>query len=293
MTAIANYYAQVGVKLNKADLRSVRTYLNSIEKQLNSFQSRLSKTGTRGLSLNVNLRINTKSLSNVQRDLNTLGRNLTLNISNITFNRSGIGKALKGSTQGQSLRINATLSQQSISNIRAQLQQGLTGLTIPVNARAGRVSAPSATSSRAGSRSNPFHNPMMVGGGLGAFVRYGMYSLPFIGGAMGLNAMANSMGRLQQTSMLLNTSSGSVMAGQEQMQFLSGLGNRLGFTTSGIAPFYAQMYAGSRGTVLQDQLQEGFTGFMEYASVTGMSDEQKKGAARAISQMIAKRQVMA
>src|SRR5690606_19294118 len=113
-----------------------------------------------------------------------------------------------------SLRINATLSQQSISNIRAQLQQGLTGLTIPVNARAGRVSAPSATSSRTGSRSNPFHNPMMVGGGLGSFVRYGMYSLPFIFGAIDLYAIDNSICRLLQTIMLLSISSSSVMSGQ-------------------------------------------------------------------------------
>src|SRR5690606_9057477 len=103
---------------------------------------------------------------------------------------------------------------------------------------------------------SPWHNPMMIGGGVGAFLRYGAYSLPFVAGTMGLNAMAGNLGQLQRTNLLLGTSSGSTQIGREQMEFLSNLGNRLGFTTSSIAPFYSQMFAGSRGTALESQLPE-------------------------------------
>src|SRR5690606_3612700 len=145
MTMISNYYAQVGVKLDKASLKSVRTYLNSIEKQLKSFQSKLNKGGKtkNGLALNVSLKINPKSISSVQRELNSLSKNLVINIKSINFSRSSINKAMKGaaSQSASALIINASLSQQSLNTIRSQIRGALSGITIPGARAGGRVSS--------------------------------------------------------------------------------------------------------------------------------------------------------
>ena len=287
MTMISNYYAQVGIKIDKKSIKDVSSFLGNIEKTLAKFQKKLgTQAGQKATQIRVGVTLDKGALGHVRNQLNALSKNLTLNISQVALSRQGVNRAMKGavSNSAKGLMLNASLSASSVATIRTQVQNALSGLHIGAPRVTGGMRGVGASGGSTAARSgrvHPWYNPMQIGGGTGAFIRYGMYSLPFVGGAMGLNAAANNMATLQATQMNMNTAFGSREGGAQAMSYLSNLGNRLGFRTSDVAPQYAQMAAGARGTALESQLPEGFESFMEYASVTGMNAEQIKGATRA------------
>lgn len=299
MTQVASYFAEVGVGIDKKSMARVNDFLDKIEYRLSSFSRRTNARNGGFTFFNA---------SNLQSQLTRASKNLTLRINDVVISRGAINNALRANP----LILRAVLSQASLNAIQAQVNS----ITGRINVRPGRTptraptvsaGAPTGGSGRGGRgptshttqnpnggrNFNPWHNPMMIGGGVGAFMRYGAYSLPFVAGAYGLNAMAEQASMLQGQQMMLNASVGDRALGTQQMNYLSNLGDTLGRKTSSMTPFFAQMYAGSRGTELEAQLPRGFESFMMYGSVLGLSDEQMKGANRAISQMIAKRRVQA
>lgn len=306
MTMISSYYAQVGVGIDKSSLNSVSAYLGKIEKQMMSFQKRIGKAGYIDIKVRVD---RTKATLALQRSLNGISRASALNIGKINISAPQMTKALNQALNkpgsATRIRMGALLSQSSLQDMRNQIRASINSLVVSPrinprvspgrsnpssNNRAGRGSGGSSLNPRSG-RMSPWHNPMMVGGGLGAFMRYGVFSLPFIAGTMGLNALSNKAATLQSQQMMMNASIGDKGVALEQAKFLSNLGDRLGKRTETMTPFYAQMFAGARGTELESALPEGFTSLMEYSSVMGLNEESMKGSIRAISQMISKRSV--
>lgn len=313
MPAISSYYAQVGVGIDQKSIAQVRKYLDSIEKQFTSFQSRLSKVKPVSIRVTID---RTKAMTLLQRDLNAIGKTAQLNIKNVNFSRAEVQRklnaALSHANGNTRIRMGALLSRESLTAMKDQIRGAINGLVVSptinprirqATVRGGRGGGGGGSGGGGGGHGSsftnrdpngkrnfsPWHNPMMVGGGAGAFIRYGPYSLPFIAGAMGLNALTNKAQTLESQQLLLNASTGNKQVAAGQMKFLSGVGDRLGLTTETLAPFYAQMFAGARGTKLEGDLPKGFESFLEYSSVVGLNGEQMKGSIRAISQMIAKR----
>lgn len=113
---------------------------------------------------------------------------------------------------------------------------------------------------------NPWYNPMLVGGSLGAFLRYGPYSLPFVAGAMGTSAMASRATDIQNARAILDVALQGREAGGQHYDFLSRLGTQLGFRPEDVARPYSKWISSSRGTSFERHVPQSFRGLMEYAA---------------------------
>lgn len=286
MTAISSYFAQVGVGIDKSSVNAVSGYLKSIEKQFLSFQGRVQKT----LNLPVRVRMNRAIVQkDIQRSLN-----------------------LASKSARTRLTLDARLSRTSLTDMKNQVKTSLSGITISpsirprvypgvggrgsgggvVNSPRGKGRNTDRTANR-GEGFNPWHNPMMIGGGTGAFMRYGLFSLPMVAGVFGLNALSNTSAELQSQKIAMRMTAGESMGADGKMRdgdyylnFLDKLGDRLGKTTQMMTPFFTQMLAGAKGTALEPHLESGFENLLQYSSVMGLGDESTKGAIRAFVQMI-------
>lgn len=193
------------------------------------------------------------------------------------------------------VRIGALLSQSSLTDMRNQIRQAINQLVVnpTINPRISQAVARQARLNNSGGRSsdrittrdprsqNPWHNPMMIGGGAGAFLRYGAFSLPFIAGAYGLNALNTFAfeAASQRTSLdMVSSMSTTGRSGEDNREYLRGLAQTIGKTSMGMAPIYTQMLAASTGTELEPQMQDMFTGIMQYASVMGLGEQSIKRA---------------
>lgn len=256
-----------------------------------------------------NIRVNrTSARAALNQALNfaSSGQAGGVRLDNFAINRKALETAINGamnvSGKGARFRLGARLSQESLSDMKNQVRQAINQLvvspTINPRVNAARVRGGGSSSGRGSSgdrlttrnprSQNPWHNPMMVGGAAGAMMRYGAFSLPFVAGAYGLNTLVNRTTELEGQSIMMRAAIQDRGLAAQQEQYINQLGDRLGIRTSSLTPFYAQMYAGARGTSLEQSLPQGFSDFMDYASVMGLNEEQLKGSIRAISQMVSK-----
>lgn len=343
MTAIASYYASLGISIDKNSLSQVQNYLDSIQKRVEKLQTNLSKSKDLSLRIN-NISINQaalrRSVKNVADNTNVVlrnvsvgrlqissalvrrsfrnalmgtgtGQNMGIQLNNFHVNSAALTKsindALNVSGRTSKIRISARLSQESLSDMRSQVRRAINQLVISptinprINpyARAARPIAGTSggtgggrTADRLTTRNprsqSPWHNPMMIGGAAGAMMRYGAFSLPFVAGAFGLNTLSKNMESLQNAEMAVRAQVGDDAQAANQLAFLHRLGNIHGVRMQDMAPGYSQMFAAAQGTVLEPNMQSGFQSFLQYASVIGMNEEQKKGAILALSQIVGK-----
>src|SRR5690625_1355715 len=103
---------------------------------------------------------------------------------------------------------------------------------------------------------NPWYNPMLVGGSLGAFMRYGAYSLPFVAGTMGTSSMANRAAEVQNARDILKVALGGDQEGARHYSFLTQLGERLGFGAIDVARPYSKWVSSSRGSSFERRSEE-------------------------------------
>lgn len=277
MTMISNYYAQVGVGIDRGSLAQVSRYLQSIERQFRGFQTRISRSTTISLTPTINDRGLRDRLRRLWTRQNGLRIDVSISQNSLNAMRSQVRQALNG------LIVNPTINPR-VNNPRNQGAGGGGG-----SGGGGQRSRADRLTTRNPSSVSPWHNPMMIGGGVGAFMRYGAFSLPFVAGTMGLNALSNRAATLQNQSLMMDVSMGALGGPGEseaQKKFLNDLGNRLGRTTESMTPFYAQMLSGAKGTDLEPHLQEGFASLMEFGSVMGLGSESMKGTIKAFTQMI-------
>lgn len=321
MTQISSYYASVGVSIDQKSLKAVDKYLDAIRKKIENLSAGAKSKQSFSPKLKVSVDHAAFSKS-VNKSLNDIGKSASIRIKNIQFAKSDIQKGVRESLNSGSaaakFSINAGISRDSLTAMRQQVKQALEGILIrprlnPIvtsTTNRGGVATGAGTRRSGGrgdsesdwlrssnpnsSRKNPWWNPMMPGGATGAFIRYGMFSLPFVGGAMGINSLLGKATQLEGQQLALKTASAGDQAMMLQQQsVVNSIGEKLGVKTSTMMPFYAQMFAGSRGTAMEAKLPEGFENFMKYSSVTGANEENMKGAIRAMSQMVAKGQIYA
>lgn len=119
----------------------------------------------------------------------------------------------------QGVKLDAELSKSALNNIKQQIKNSLKDMKIDIKAGQfiGMDSAAKEAAERTRQRTHPlkgvkdpypsnvrrtdptsrrvmspYYNPMMVGGALGAFMRFGVHALPFYAGVMGLGALTGA-----------------------------------------------------------------------------------------------------
>lgn len=309
MAQIANYFATVGVRVDTTGANTVQRYLDGIKRQMTAFQKSISRSTDISLKVKIDTQ---RSMAGINRELRALSTKASVKVGKVEFSKTeaikNLNKVLSGSHGRTNLRIGAMLSQESLRAMRAQLRESINSLTVSPTIRPNvrqtvirgsggqsgggggsrRASGGTMLDPRNTTRQSPWHNPMMIGGGMGAFLRYGAFSLPFVGGVYGLNQLTNSGERVQNAYLGMRAQVGDNALAQEQINFLTALGSNHGIRVSDMVPGYSQMFAAAQGSPLQDYMKQGFQNFIQYGSVIGMNEEQKKGAILALSQIVGK-----
>ena len=362
MASIAQYYAEVGVGLDRGSLRSVQAYLKNIERYFINFQRRVQRN--QSLSLSLRVKVDTNSLQRnlqtsanrvaksvivpitrfsinqdgmsrafnraalnisqslgsmstkvdraamlqaLQNGLNRVSKSLVLTISRFKINEAGLARTFNASFKkpafSNRMQISVRLSQASLSGMRAQIRQALEGMTIRPTIRpryqqgsgGGRIVGGGSDdwvrrSDPRSRRMSPYHNPMMLGGAIGAGVRYGAFALPLVGGAMGLNALSNTLHEYRAQETGLEFAAGMTSDPDKDVsyyrKYLRYVGDVTGQRESNLSRDFHQMLAGSAGTEMEPHLEEGFLGLTQYASILGLSDENMRLVMRGVTQMI-------
>jgi tape measure domain-containing protein len=308
MTMISQYYAEVGVGLDMKSLRSTQAYLKRIERMMLQFKSRIEKQQSVTFRVNID---RASMLKQLQISANRISNAVVIPLKRFQVNEksliSAMNKVANSVKFSKQVSFNAKLSGKSLNAMRGQIRSSLEGMVIrprinPVMVRGGRGATGNGSNvTHAAGRTrnvntNPLHNPMMIGGGAGAFMRYGAFSLPFVGGVVGLNALNNfaSTQMAQKTALDMTASmSDTGVTAEQHREFLRSLAQSTGKTSMGMQPIYTQMLAASQGTTLEPQMADMFSGIMQYASVMGLGEESIKRAMTGFQQMIGKRQIMA
>lgn len=321
--AIAQYFAQVGILVDNKSIASVDSYLKRVEGSLKKFQSGLEKSTRFNIRFNLDRGKVNRAVQAALRSVAT-NKDIKLDLNKINIKSQSIVNRLNKdfkdlNKEGRGIKVDARFSQKSLVAMKRQFENYMQKVAISprvtatlshnVSQRVARASARAAYSSTAPRASgssqvdrrssrNPNHNPMLIGGSVGAFMRYGAYALPLYGGVVGLNAMANRMQELQGQNLGLMVATESVQgAGGKDaahyQNYLSGLGKELGLKTQDLTPYFAQMLSGSRGTPLEEHLEKGFAELMRFSTVMGIDDQSTKLTIKAFSQMIGKQQIMA
>lgn len=264
---ISSFYAQVGINTRIQDLRKVDRYLKHVETKLKRFENLFSKNFSLGISsFFVNERSLKRTLGNA---LDKASKDVVFEVSRFAVNERNLRAAM--------LRAGRSFAREAVP-YQSSLHRANTTVT--------RNERPQLAD-RSGL------NFMYGGGTAGALARYGVGSVPFIGGAYGLMTLNRGSQELQANAMALSASAGNEADTKQYAEFLNNLGDRLGKKTSVMTPFFAQMLAGSKGTALEPHLMSGFESLMEYSSVMMLDDQKIKGTIRAFTQMIGKQQIMA
>lgn len=304
---VADFWASFSVKTDASALARVDRYLSSLSQKLEKYQKQFNKKIGFDALFKVNERLLTRSLGDA---LDRASKSLVFEVSRFAANERNLKAAILQSFRKVSKSVTFELSrfglngggylppaewdrrravskQDRLDEIEAKRKMYELG-------HKDRMEALRYKNDMYGSRSKSryfdagFHVPTTS-----HFMRYGMDSLPFIGGAIGLAALNKHSQTLQANDMALSASAGNPQDAKKYSEFLNNLGERLGKTTATMTPFFSQMLAGAKGTKLEPHLMEGFTSLMEYSSVMMLDDGKVKGTIRAFTQMIGKQQIMA
>lgn len=136
------------------------------------------------------------------------------------------------------------------------------------------------------SRANFLH----AGGAGGALARYGVESLPFIGGAYGMV----QLNQANQNMMSANIAAESVLGpeAKARMDWLSQRVNYLGVNYAETLPQFTKFMASASPLLGGDAAQETFSSFMQFGRTRGATSVSMNRALNAVAQMGAKGQIM-
>lgn len=260
MVAITQYYAKVGIQVDMAQLKKVDRYLQLVEKKLVDFQKRLSKKNG---ALTVNFNFNTARLqADVQKAFLEVSRRVRFPVDNFVVNKQN-------------------LVGQVSSAIRQAVNQANKNITLSP-----RVSQVSGRGQSSISRANFLH----AGGAGGALARYGVESLPFIGGAYGVQ----QLNQANQNMMSANIAAESVLGpeAKARMDWLSQRANYLGVNYAETLPQFTKFMASASPLLGGNAAQDVFSSFMQFGRTRGATGVSMNRALNAVAQMGAKGQIM-
>ena len=132
-------------------------------------------------------------------------------------------------------------------------------------------------------------NYLHAGGAAGAFARYGVASLPLVGGVFGVSAMnrANQEAiSARLTTQAVVEAQGLTGQGPAAFDWLRNQGNRIGFSYMDQAQDYNNFLSNSLGAGLSlGGSQDIYLGFAEYSKAMGITPARQKLVMNALSQM--------
>ncbi len=253
---ISSFYAQVGINTRLQDLRKVDRYLKLLERKLEKFGKLSGK--------NIGLRLNTfkvdrKALvKELQSSLDRASRDVTLQITRFSFDqrrlqaafsRASAGGVLAPRAGGNTYINNRVLGREEWNRREAEKQRLWWERRNALREDEARRAAERASRPRAGNFS---YSSMFQGGGVaGSIARYGMGSLPFIGGSYGLmqlnTANQEAISTRLTTQAVLQAQGFTERQGEQAFQWLRNLANLNGFSYMQAAPDYNQFLSNALG----------------------------------------------
>ena len=289
MTQITSYYARVGLQIDKQQLKKVDTFLLSVEKKLLAFQKKHIKQSG---ALNLKISIDEKSLVKKLGDaLDRASSKVVVELKNFHINQQALSLAFQRASAGTSVGVGGFNTNTPKRRSQDSLQREGMAFSRAWNqahAENARRDAPTPAgrSASSASRANFLH----AGGAGGALARYGVESLPFIGGAYGMQ----QLNQANQNMMSANIAAQSVLGPEanQRMDWLSQRSNYLGVNYSETLPQFTKFMASASPLLGGDSAQEVFSGFMQFGRTRGATGVSMNRALNAVAQMGAKGQIM-
>lgn len=265
---IAEYYASLGFRVDRSEVRKVDRFLNSLEKKLANFGKRggLKNQGIINLSM---FKVDDRKLTRVLGDaLDNASRKVTFEITKFVVNDRALRASLLRAARVVGRGVRESAPPQPAPDPRA------------------------SSNSRSSSRGSFAH----MGGTAGAFMRYGVASLPFIGGVYGLGALNRSnqeaISARLTTQAVLQSKGYTEDQGKQAFGWLRNLAYDVGFNYMDAAPEYNQFLSNALGAGFSvEGAQDIFQGFAEYQTAMGVTPARRKLVQGALSQMLGKGKV--
>ncbi len=287
--AVANYFAQVGIRVDQTSLKAVDQYFKTLESKFKFYSGRFGQ----GLTLKVNFQANIRDLiRGIQAKLDP-----------------------KGNGVGVRIRITPRIAQTDIAALRRQLRGGLANIPVTVRysgnlrqslmnrinqaiapARAPRSPSGGSTrgSSGGGGGRGGSNLPNLSTGVLGRTLRFGAGGLPFVGGAIGFNQLnqANTdyqSQKLAAEGIFAGKLPGGGSAARQQLYNLAQLN---GFDYKATLPNFTRFMASAMPSLGYGGAFGSFRSITEFGRARGATGESMERALYAFSQIAGKGKVM-
>lgn len=274
---MAEFFATLGIKIDKADIVKVDKTLDHIENRAKRLvEGTLSNMKVQITGYRFSEGFNSKLYKGVQKKLTLLNNRKGLS-PEISINKFDVDKSAL------------------LREMKAAVDYVESNLRVRIRPDIARPSLTGSESPRGGS--SVYGGVSRFGAGMGLGAAAGGLGRGFIPG-LGLAFGVSQLNRLNQELIGQNLAAtavfGNQQAGQEQIEWLRNLGNQIGFDYRSQAnPYMKMAAAGTTAGMGTEQVQAIFRSMAEYGRVMGLNDEDMKGSMRAVEQMLNKGQVYA
>lgn len=293
MTQVSSYFATLGVEIDKRSFAEVDKYFDRLEQKL----QKMGKS-TNAFAVNLKFNVDTaRARLTIQRDLNTISRGLTLRLNTFSINNKALRNLLNQSMSNRAgnarIRLNASLSSASLTNMRAQVLSALNNLVISphINPRINPRGANAAGNAQArvgGERSGGFSGSSLM--------RWGLPLAGLYGAAHGFMSFASAT-QLQATrdvaaqglfrnATMPDGSTRDVYDNSEK--WFRGYTNKVGLDRNELTPSYQGFMAASMPTLGYEKAQKVFEAFSSFGTVRGATGDSMKRGLVAVQQMASK-----
>lgn len=296
MTQVSQYFASMGIEIDKRSFAEVDKYFDRLEQKL----MRVGKTSN---AFAVNLKFNvdtTRARFSIQRDLNAISRGLTVRLNSFSINNSALRNLLNQSMSNRAgnarIKLNVALSSASLTNMRAQVLGALNNLVISpqinprINHRGTANNSVANTASRAAAGG-------AAGGIFGSGI--GRAALPLAGlyaAGRGFMSFAEAT-QLQATRSVAAKGlfeNATMPDGSTRNVFPQADGwfrrytNKVGLDRNALEPSFQGFMASSMPTLGYEKSQRVFEAFSSFGTVRGATGDSMKRALVAVQQMAGK-----
>jgi len=298
-----NLQPNIKLKLNSGEVSSLKQKIKAVTKDLSvdipvslkpkvnkkSFSSVLNRQSLKATSATLGVAVN--------KALGTLTPVINARV-NSTILQASINTALRG--LGSGFEISPKISKAAITSMRDELRVGLSNIFInPILSQsylnqARQSQRPQRQPTERNQLADKSGRNFMYGGGTaGALARYGVGSVPFIGGAYGLmqlnTANQEAISTRLTTQAVLQSQGYTEQQGEQAFDWLRKLAKLNGFNYMQAAPDYNQFLSNALGAGMSLRgSQDIFKGFSEYQTAMGVTPARRKLVNNALSQMLGK-----
>lgn len=209
------------------------------------------------------------------------------NILNFTINIRGLEKKLGDALDTVSRKVAFEVSRFVVNDKNLQAALMSAGRRVSKNITAGTPAGSSSVA--AAKRSN--ESFIRSSGTVGTIAKYGVASIPFIGGALGMA----QLNQANQQMISSNIAAESVLGSNAKplLDWLAKRSDYLGVSYADTLPQFTKFMASSSPLMGQEASKDVFSSFMQFGRTRGADKVSMNRALTAIGQMSAKGQVMA